>query len=305
MEWKGVMPAITTCFNENLEIDHEFTARHVKWLVEHGSTGIVTNGSLGEGATLTFDEKVSLWKTCVEAIGDKVPVIPAVAALSTDEGIKLAKTAEEVGCEGLMVLPPYVHKGDMREMLFHVSEIIKATSLSCMLYNNPIAYGTDYSADNIAKLADKHSNLQAVKESSGDARRITAIKALVGDRLAVFAGLDDVIVEGINAGATGWIAGLVNAMPKESIDLFNYTLNGESEKAFELYRWFLPLLRLDTVPKFVQLIKLVQEKVEMGNARVRPPRLEIIGEELEETLKIIDTALETRPNEDLTAKVAK
>jgi 4-hydroxy-tetrahydrodipicolinate synthase len=305
MKWKGVMPAITTCFDENLQIDHEFTARHVKWLVEHGSTGIVTNGSLGEGATLTFDEKVALWKTCVEAVGDQVPVIPAIAALSTKEGIKLAKTAEEVGCQGLMVLPPYVHKGDMREMKFHVSEIIKSTGLSCMLYNNPIAYGTDFLPEDIAELASQHPNLQAVKESSGDARRITAIKALLGDRLAIFAGLDDVIVEGINAGATGWIAGLVNALPQESIDLFNFAMNGETEKTFELYRWFLPLLRLDTVPKFVQLIKLVQEKVDMGNTRVRPPRLEIIGDELEETLQIIEEALHNRSMQNSTAKDAK
>lgn len=300
MNWKGVMPAITTCFDENLQIDHEFTAKHVKWLVENGATGIVTNGSLGEGATLSFDEKVSLWKTCVEAVGNDVPVIPAIAALSTEDGIKQAKTAEEIGCEGFMVLPPYVHKGDWREMKFHVSEIIKATALSCMLYNNPIAYGTDFLPEHIAELANENSNLHAVKESSGDVRRITAIKALLGTRLAIFAGLDDVIVEGINAGATGWIAGLVNAMPKESVDLFNFAMDGKSEKAFELYRWFLPLLRLDTVPKFVQLIKLVQEKVEMGNTRVRPPRLEIVGEELEETLRIIDQALRTRPEKKLT-----
>ncbi len=305
MNWKGVMPAITTCFDENLQIDHEFTEMHVKWLVENGATGIVTNGSLGEGATLTFEEKVSLWKTCVEAVGDQVPIIPAIAALSTQDGIRQAKTAEEVGCKGLMVLPPYVHKGDWREMKFHVSEIIRATSLSCMLYNNPIAYGTDFLPEQIAELTDGHSNLRAVKESSGDVRRITAIKTLLGDRLAIFAGLDDVIVEGINAGATGWIAGLVNAMPKESVDLFNFAIEGESKKAFELYRWFLPLLRLDTVPKFVQLIKLVQEKVGMGNARVRPPRLEIVGEELEQTLRIIDEALATRPNGSSTAKVAE
>ena len=233
MKWKGVMPAITTCFDENLAIDHSFTAKHVKWLVEHGSTGIVTNGSLGEGATLSFEEKKSLWKTCVEAVGDKVPIIPAIAALSTKDGIKQAKSAEEMGCQGLMVLPPYVHKGDWREMKFHVSEIIKATSLSCMLYNNPNAYGTDFLPGQIADLAGEHSNLHAIKESSGDARRITAIKAILGDRLAIFAGLDDVIAEGINAGATGWIAGLVNALPKESIDLFNFALNGEKEKAFD------------------------------------------------------------------------
>ncbi len=305
MNWKGVMPAITTCFDENLQIDHEFTTMHVKWLVENGATGIVTNGSLGEGATLTFEEKVSLWKTCVEAVSGQVPVIPAIASLSTQDGIRQAKTAEEAGCEGLMVLPPYVHKGDWREMKFHVSEIIRATPLSCMLYNNPIAYGTDFLPEQIAELAGGHANLQAVKESSGDVRRITAIKTLLGNRLAVFVGLDDVVVEGINTGATGWIAGLVNAMPKESVDLFNFAIQGESEKTFELYRWFLPLLRLDTVPKFVQLIKLAQEKVEMGNARVRPPRLEIIGEELDETVRIIDTALATRPNGSSPAKVAE
>ncbi|MCB1024750.1 MAG: dihydrodipicolinate synthase family protein [Acidobacteria bacterium] len=300
MNWKGVMPAITTCFDENLQIDHEFTAKHVRWLVENGAAGIVTNGSLGEGATLSFDEKKALWKTCVAAVGDRVPVIPAIASLSTEEGINQAKAAAEIGCEGLMVLPPYVHKGDWREMKYHVSEIIRATELPCMLYNNPIAYGTDFVPEQIMELADDNQNLEAVKESSGDVRRITAIKALAGDRLNIFVGLDDAIVEGVNAGAVGWIAGLVNAMPKESVDLFNFASDGETEKAFELYRWFLPLLRLDTVPKFVQLIKLVQEEVGMGNTRVRPPRVEIVGEELESTMRIIDHALATRPEQMLT-----
>jgi 4-hydroxy-tetrahydrodipicolinate synthase len=297
MEWKGVMPAITTCFDENLQIDHEFTARHVKWLVENGATGIVTNGSLGEGATLSFEEKKSLWKTCVAAVGDEVPVIPAIASLSTADGIAQSKAAEEIGCKGLMVLPPYVHKGDWRELKFHVSEILKATSLSCMLYNNPIAYGTDFLPEHLMELAAENENLAAVKESSGDVRRITAIRALSNDRLAIFVGLDDAIVEGIAAGATGWVAGLVNAIPKESVDLFDFAMNRDSKNAFGLYRWFLPLLRLDTVPKFVQLIKLVQEKVGMGNARVRPPRLEIIGNEMAETVKIIETALQNRPAE--------
>jgi 4-hydroxy-tetrahydrodipicolinate synthase len=295
MEWKGVMPAITTCFDENLQIDQAFTARHVKWLVENGCTGIVCNGSLGEGATLTSDEKTSLWRTCVEAVGDKVPVVAAIASLSTSDAVEQAKAAEKAGCRGLMVLPPYVYRGDWREMKFHLSEIFKATSLSCMLYNNPVAYGTDFTPEQVAELAWEFPNLHAVKESSTDVRRVTAIRALIGDRLAIFVGVDDVIVEGIEAGAVGWIAGLVNAFPKESVDLFNFAQNGEKDKAFELYRWFLPLLRLDTVPKFVQLIKLVQEKVDMGSAWVRPPRLELTGTELEETLKVIDTALASRP----------
>ena len=288
------MPAITTCFDEDLNIDHAFTAKHVKWLVENGCTGIVCNGSLGEGAALSFDEKIALWTTCVDAVGDKVPVVAAIAALSTADAVAQAKAAEKAGCRGLMVLPPYVYRGDWREMKFHLAEIFNATSLSCMLYNNPIAYGTDFLPEHIAELAAEFANLHAVKESSADVRRITAIRALIGDKLKIFVGVDDAIVEGINAGATGWIAGLVSAFPKESVDLFNYAMRGETEKAFELYRWFLPLLRLDTVPKFVQLIKLVQERIGMGSARVRPPRLELTGTELEETLAIIETALANR-----------
>ncbi|REJ77887.1 MAG: dihydrodipicolinate synthase family protein [Acidobacteria bacterium] len=295
MEWKGVMPAITTCFDESLNIDHEFTARHLNWLVDNGCTGIVTNGSLGEGGALSFDEKNALWKTCVEAVGERVPVVAAIAAMSTADAIDQAKAAEDAGCEGLMVLPPYVYRGDWRETRAHVSAVIKATSLSCMLYNNPIAYGTDFLPEQVIVLANEHDNLHAVKESSTDVRRITAIKSLDEGRLDVFVGIDDVLVEGVKAGAVGWVAGLVNAMPVESVKLFDLAMAGRDEEAAELYRWFLPLLRMDTVPKFVQLIKLVQEKVGMGNARVRPPRMELKGAELDTALALIDAALETRP----------
>lgn len=289
------MPAITTCFDAELRIDHEFTARHVIWLVDNGCTGIVTNGSLGEGGCLTFVEKKALWKTCVDAVGDRVPIIAAIASMTTADAIIQAKAAEAAGCQALMVLPPYVYRGDPREMKYHVSEIIGSTPLSCMLYNNPIAYGTDFLPEHVAELAAELPNLHAVKESSTDVRRVTAIRALIGERLRIFVGVDDAIVEGIGAGAVGWIAGLVNAFPRESVDLFDHAMNGEAERARKLYEWFLPLLRLDTVPKFVQLIKLVQEKVGMGNARVRPPRLELTGRESEETLAIIEHALETRP----------
>ncbi len=172
------MPAITTCFDEALEIDHEFTKKHVRWLVENGATGIVTNGSLGEGATLTIAEKEALWRTCVNAVGEKVPVIASIAALSTREGTELAKLAQNTGCKGLMVLPPYVHKGDWAEMKAHVSSIIGSTDLTCMLYNNPIAYGVDFTPPQIVELAGEHPNLNAVKESSGDVRRISAIREL-------------------------------------------------------------------------------------------------------------------------------
>jgi dihydrodipicolinate synthase/N-acetylneuraminate lyase len=294
-EWKGVMPAITTCFTEALEIDHEFTARHVTWLVDNGCTGIVTNGSLGEGGALSLEEKQALWRTCVNAVGERVPIIAAIASMTTADAIVQANAARDAGCSGLMVLPPYVYRGDWREMKHHVSEIVGTTDLSCMLYNNPVAYGTDFLPEQVAEMANDLPNLHSVKESSTDVRRVTAIKTLCGDRLAIFMGVDDAIVEGVNAGAIGWIAGLVSAFPKESVDLFNFAMNGEAEKARVLYEWFLPLLRLDTVPKFVQLIKLVQEKVGMGSPRVRPPRLELTGAELKETLAIIDRALATRP----------
>ena len=295
MTWRGVMPATTTPFDEQLKIDHAFAAKHCNWLVDNGCTGIVTPGSLGESATLTVEEKLALWSTVVEAVGDRVPVVAAIASLSTAEAVELSKRAADVGCSGLMVLPPYVYKGDWREMKAHVEAIFRATDLSCMLYNNPVAYGTDFLPEQIRELAAEHGNFAAVKESSTDVRRVTWIRELTGDRLAIFVGVDDAIVEAIAVGAVGWIAGLVNAFPKESVDLFDYAMRGEREKAIRLYNWFLPLLRMDTVPKFVQLIKLVQQEVGMGNARVRPPRLEVVGPELQEAKQVIHQALNNRP----------
>jgi dihydrodipicolinate synthase/N-acetylneuraminate lyase len=294
MNWTGVMPAITTCFTEQLEIDHDFTAKHVTWLADNGCTGIVTPGSLGEGGTLSMDEKRALWRTCVGAVDDRVPVVAAIASMTTADACVQAQAARDSGCRGLMVLPPYIYRGDWREMRAHVEAVCSATELSCMLYNNPVAYGTDFLPEQVTELAGSTPNLHAVKESSTDVRRVTAIRSLIGDRLAIFVGVDDCIVEGIAAGATGWIAGLVSALPKESVDLFNYAINGDP-RCNELYSWFLPLLRLDTVPKFVQLIKLVQERVGWGNTRVRPPRLPIEGAELDETLRLIDNALANRP----------
>jgi 1-pyrroline-4-hydroxy-2-carboxylate deaminase len=295
MKWAGVMPATTTAFDEQLNIDHDFVGRHAQWLVDNGCTGIVLPGSLGESATLSFDEKLALWKTVIDAVGERVPVVAAIASLSTAEAVRLAERAADAGCSGLMVLPPYVYQGDWREMKAHVEAVFRATKLSCMLYNNPVAYGTDFLPEQIKELTLEHENFEAVKESSTDVRRVTWIKELIGDRLAIFVGVDDAIVEGIAMGATGWVAGLVNALPKESVDLFNYAMNGEREKAMSIYNWFLPLLRMDTVPKFVQLIKIVQQEVGMGNARVRSPRMEVEGVELENALRIIRRALGNRP----------
>ena len=303
MNWKSVMPAITTCFDKNLQVDHGFMAGHCRWLVESGCQGIVSLGSLGEGATLSFQEKREILRTCVDAVQGRAPVVASISALSTSEAVALAKAAADEGCAVLMVLPPYLYLGDWREMKTHVGAVIGATTLPCMLYNNPIAYGTDFLPEQIQELAAECENLEAVKESSADARRVSSIRALLGDRIEVCVGVDDAIVEGIGVGATGWIAGLANALPRESVELFNLAMNGEREKAFELYRWFLPLLRLDTVPKFVQLIKLVQAEVGKGNPHVRPPRLELAGKELEDTKRLIQEVLKRRPQTD-TARLA-
>jgi 4-hydroxy-tetrahydrodipicolinate synthase len=295
MKWTGVIPAITTCFGEDGQIDHAFLAQHCRWLVDNGCTGIVAPGSLAEGATLSFEEKRAVLQTCVGALKGRGSVVAAVSSLATSESVAFAKAAAEIGCDALMVLPPYVYVGDWPEMRAHVGAIFQATPLSCMLYNNPVSYGTDFLPENIEELAAKYPNFQSVKESSMDVRRVSAIRALVGDRLDVFIGVDDAILEGLGVGARGWIAGLANAFPRESVDLFEYGREGKSKEAFELYRWFLPLLRLDTVPKFVQLIKLVQQEIGVGNARVRAPRMELAGSELEAVLRVIRHAIKTRP----------
>ncbi len=268
MNWQGVLPAITTPLLANGEVDHVFLARHARWMIENGCRGVVALGSLG--------------------------VVAGISALSTADAVALAQVAQRAGCQGLMVLPPYVYSTDWREMKAHVAAICGATDLSCMIYNNPVAYKTDFLAAQIEELADEFPNVHAVKESSADARRVTALKARLGDRLAICVGVDDVVVEGIAAGATGWVAGLVNAFPRESVQLFDLALAGDAE-AFEIYRWFLPLLALDTVPKFVQLIKLAQQEAGCGSETVRAPRLVLTGQERELALHTIRDGLANMP----------
>jgi 4-hydroxy-tetrahydrodipicolinate synthase len=295
MKWTGVISAITTAFNRDYSVDHAFVAKHAQWQIENGCDGVVAPGSLGESATLGFDEKVAIPGDAGDGRSAGKPVVAGIASLSTAEGVALARAAEKAGCAGLMVLPPYVYASDWREMKAHVQAILRATGLSAMLYNNPPAYRTDFLPEQVAELAGEHANLHAVKESSGDVRRVTALKALCGDRLALFVGLDDVVVEGVRAGAVGWIGGLTNALPRECVALYRYAMRGKTGQAEALYRWFLPLLRMDTTVKFVQLIKLVQQEAGMGNERVRAPRLTPRGAEREAALVTIKAALATRP----------
>jgi 4-hydroxy-tetrahydrodipicolinate synthase len=288
------MPALTTPFKENGAVDHAFMAQHAGWMIDNGCTGIVALGSLGETATLEFEEKIAILENLVATVGSRAPIIGAISALSTQQAVKLAQAAERAGCAGLMILPPYVYPSDWRETKAHIASVLRATALPSMLYNNPIAYGTDFLPEHVDELVAGYNNLEAIKESSTDLRRVTAIRVQTAS-MQIMVGVDDTIVEALGAGAVGWVAGLVNAFPRESVALFEAGLRGDGQRAFELYRWFLPLLRLDTVPKFVQLIKWVQQELGVGSAMVRAPRLELEGAELSEAKAVLADALAHRP----------
>ena len=297
IEWKGVMPATLTQFNEDLSIDHGLMAEHGKWLVDNGCSAIIPHGSLGEGATLSFDEKVALQKTYVDALPG-TPIIPGIAALSTKEAVDLAKAAKDNGCRGLMVLPPYLYASDWREMKAHMSAVIGATDLPCIIYNNPVAYKTDFTPLHIKELADELPNVAAVKESSTDARRIAGIREVCGDRVALGVGVDDCALEGFAMGAKFWITGVGGAFPRHNVKLLELALANKIEEAMPIYTWMLPMLRMDTVVKFVQLIKLQQNLAsggKFGNNRVRAPRLELVGAELAEATAIIEKTIATAP----------
>lgn len=297
IQWKGVMPATLTQFNADLTIDHGLMAEHGKWLIENGCTAIVPHGSLGEGATLSFKEKNALQKTYIAALPN-TPIIPGIAANSTHKAVDLAKAARDNGCRGLMVLPPYLYASDWREMKAHMQAVINATDLPCILYNNPVAYKTDFIPAQIKELADESPNVEAVKESSTDVRRIAAIREVCGERLALGVGVDDCALENAVMGATFWITGVGGAFPKHNVKLWELATSRRIDEAMPLYQWMLPLLRMDTVVKFVQLIKLQQSLAtggKLGNTRVRPPRLELVGSELAAATANIEHALATNP----------
>jgi 4-hydroxy-tetrahydrodipicolinate synthase len=297
IQWKGVMPATLTQFNADLTIDHGIMAEHGKWLIECGCSAIIAHGSLGEGATLSFEEKVAVQKTYVEAVPG-TPIIPGIAALSTKEAVDLAKAAKDNGCRGLMVLPPYIYSSDWREMKAHMKAVISATDLPCVIYNNPVAYKTDFIPAQLKELADELPNAEAVKESSTDARRVAAIRELCGDRLVIGVGVDDCALESFPMGSKFWITGVGDAFPKHNVKLMELAEAGKIEEAMKIYLWMLPLLRMDTVVKFVQFIKLQQTLAsggKFGNNRVRPPRLELVGAELAEATAIIEKAIATAP----------
>ncbi|MGD9690370.1 MAG: dihydrodipicolinate synthase family protein [Phycisphaerales bacterium] len=307
-DWRGVFPAITTPFTPDGDVDLEFMGEHARWMIDRGCSGIIALGSLGEGGTLDPAERRRVLETLVAAAGSRAPVVASVAAMSQREALRQASEAEAVGCQALMVLPPYVYPADSRELPAYFEAVMAGEAgvtggLPCMLYNNPVAYGLDMQPDEIADLAAKCPRLQAVKESSGDVRRVTALSAALRKEVPILVGVDDLLVEGVCAGATGWVAGLANAFPEESVRLLTLSRaasTGDERAARDmkaLYAWFLPLLRFDTGAKFVHLIKLVQERVGRGSSRVRAPRLALSASERANAEAVISRALESIPPE--------
>jgi len=300
--WKGVFPAVTTQFKKDQSLDLEATARHINALIESGIQGLVMLGSLGENAALEPDEKRRVMEVAIKTAGERVPVLSGISECSTAAACRYSRDMEKLGANGLMVLPAMVYKSDPRETLTHYRAVAASSGLPIICYNNPLAYGVDITPAMFEELADE-KKFVAIKESSGDVRRITDLINRVGKRYTLFTGVDDLALESILLGADGWIAGVGLAFPKENQYLWELATSGQWEKAREIYRWYMPLLHLDIPLKFVQYIKLAIQECGLGSEWVRAPRLPVSGTEREEVLKIIRKGIETRPK--LPAKGAK
>jgi len=293
--WQGVFPAVTTQFRQDQSLDLEATARHFEAIVNAGVQGLVVCGSLGENQTMSHEEKLSVVKTALEVSRGRVQVLSGVAELSTAVACRYAQAVEAAGAQGVMVMPAMVYKADAREAMTYFRTVAKSIRLPWMLYNNPIAYPVDITPAQFQELADV-DNLVAIKESSGNTRRITELRLAVGNRYALFAGVDDLILESAILGIDGWIAGTGIAFPKENQRIWDLTRAGKWDEARKLFQWSQPLMKLDTHIKFVQYIKLCVQEFGLGKEWVREPRLPLAGSEREEVLAIIRRGLETRPS---------
>ena len=294
LQWRGVFPALTTKFTAADEIDWSAMEQHLAFQLDAGVHGLIILGSLGETSTLRYAEKLEMVNFFAQADRRGRPLVACIAESSTRDAKEFALAAEDAGADGFMLLPPMRYPSDPRETMTFLHDVAAATSLPIMLYNNPIAYGTDITPDDIARLAD-NPKFQAVKESAADTRRIPEIRQRLGDRLAIFCGVDDLAFECFTLGAVGWVAGLVVAFPRETVRIWELAQEGRWNEARELYEWFLPLLHLDIGPKFVQQIKLVEALMGVGSAKVRAPRLQLTEKEASAVEKILADALENRP----------
>jgi 4-hydroxy-tetrahydrodipicolinate synthase len=293
-QWRGVFPAVTTQFREDLSLDIAATARHWDVLIDAGIDGLIIGGSLGETQMLDATEKRDLVAEAVKCAAGRLPVLSGVAEMSTAAACQYVRGCEKLGVDGFMVMPAMVYKGDEHETAHHFRQVGAATNLPWMLYNNPVGYGVDVTPSMFADLADI-PNLVAIKESSANTRRITELQSEVGDRYGLFVGFDDLALESAILGIDGWVAGAAVAVPKENQYFWELTRRGHWDEARAIYRWLYPLLKLDSDVKFVQYIKLAVQEVGWGREWVRSPRLPLCGQERERVLAIIRSSLANRP----------
>lgn len=294
IQWKGVMPAVTTKFTDDDKLDLKNFEININAQLEAGVSGIILGGTLGEASTLTDEEKGALIRATVDIVKGEVPVIMNIAEQTTKTAIETAHKAEKDGAEGLMVLPPMRYKATDRETVTYFSEIAENTSLPIMIYNNPVDYKIEVTLDMFEELL-KRDNIQAVKESTRDVTNVTRIINRFGERLKILCGVDPLALESIVAGADGWVAGLVDAFPRETVAIYKLTKAGRIAEALEIYRWFTPLLELDLSPQLVQNIKLAEVAAGIGTENVRAPRLALAGEERKRVLQVIEDSLKARP----------
>ena len=295
MEWKGIFPALTTQFTSNDGLDLPMFERNLYAQVEAGVHGIIIGGSLGEASTLTISEKEELVNFALKKVGARVPVILNIAEASTKDALQQATLAKQWNVQGLMLLPPMRYKADDRETVEYFTTVASSTDLPIMIYNNPIDYKIEVTPDMFAALAEC-KNITAVKESTRDVSNVTRMKNRFGDRFKILCGVDTIAMEELLLGADGWVAGLVNAFPNETVAVYELTRFGKIEEATTIYRWFMPLLELDIHPKLVQYIKLAQAQTGLGTEHVRAPRLVLEGEERKRILKIINDGIASRPS---------
>lgn len=294
VDWQGVYPAVTTQFHDDCSLNIPATLKHVDQLIDSGIHGLIMLGSVGENTALEPGEKREVLKATIDHVNGRVPVLSGVAEYTTAMGCRYAADAEAMGADGLMVLPCMVYKAAPHETMTHFRTVAKASDLPIMVYNNPVAYGNDITPAMFAELADE-TKFVAIKESSNDVRRITDLRNLLGDRYLLFSGVDDLALESMLLGVEGWVSGLVNAFPVENRVLWDLAQAGRWAEAVEIYRWYTPLLHLDTIPTLVQCLKLAMQETGFGSEKTRPPRLALQGKERADVLAIIHKAIATRP----------
>ncbi|MBT15426.1 MAG: dihydrodipicolinate synthase family protein [Verrucomicrobiales bacterium] len=295
VDWQGVYPAVPTQFNEDFSLDIEGTQKHVEALLSEGIHGLVMLGTIGENCSLSLDEKIQVVKATDEVNKGSVPLLNGIAEYTTAGACETAVAAAKVGADGFMVMPAMVYNSDRRETVNHFKTVAAATDLPIMCYNNPPVYKVDITPEMFEDLSEVE-NIVCIKEAAGDTRRITDLFNKFKDRYIIFSGLDDVALESILLGCTGWISGLVDAFPRENGLMWDAATSGNWDKALEIYRWYMPMLHFDSHPKLVQYVKLASAEMGYGTEIVRPPRLPLIGEQREEALKIIRESAATRPS---------